>query len=149
MHAPRRRHGVPRPRLGVVAAVAAGGFVGGLARYETQLALPAGAGRFPWGILLVNAGGAFVLALLLVLATELPPTTYLRPLLGTGFCGALTTFSSVAVDTDRLAAHGHGATAAGYLLASVATGLAAGLLGVVAGRILTARRHPRSTGKEA
>jgi CrcB protein len=144
----RRRRGVPRPHPGVVVAVAAGGFVGGLARYETVLALPTGPGRFPWAILLVNTGGALVLALLLVLATELlPPTTYLRPLLGTGFCGALTTFSSVAADTDRLAAHGHGATAAGYLLASMAAGLAAGIVGVVAGRTLAASRHP--TRKEA
>jgi len=37
----------------------------------------------------------------------LPPTTYVRPLLGTGFCGAWTTFSSITASTDQLAAHEH------------------------------------------
>ena len=63
---------------------------------------------------------------------------YLRPLLGTGFCGAFTTFSSVVVTTDLLLAHGHAGTALAYLGASIGGGLAAALLGLVAGRALAA-----------
>ncbi len=95
---------------GRVGAVAAGGLVGGLTRYAVGLAWPTRPGHLPWSIVVVNTVGAFILALVLVLVDEiLPPTAYLRPLLGTGFCGALTTFSSVAVGSDQLAAHGHAA----------------------------------------
>jgi CrcB protein len=89
----------------------------------------------------VNTAGAFVLGLLLVLVLEvLPPTTYLRPLVGTGFCGALTTFSSVATGVDGLVAHGSVALAAGYLGVSLGAGLAAAVCGMLLGRSAAARR---------
>src|SRR3954451_21627334 len=58
----------------------------------------------------------------------------MRLLLGTGFCGALTTFSAVVVAADRMCAHGHAGTALLYLLATVAGGLAAGALGLAVAR---------------
>lgn len=125
-----------------MAAVAAGGFFGGLVRYLVGLALPTATGGYPWATLIVNTAGAFILALLLILVLEvLPPTTYLRPVLGTGFCGALTTFSSVATGADQLVAHGHAATAAGYVALSLLAGLAAASLGIVLGRALAADRE--------
>ena len=85
-----------------------------------------------------------MLALLLVLLLEaLPPTTYLRPVLGTGFCGALTTFSSVAAGVDQLAARGAPGTAAGYAAASLLAGLVAAVLGLVLGRAISGRRRGR------
>lgn len=139
--APRRRTRWPRIRPAIVAAVAAGGFLGGLVRYLIGLALPTVSGTFPWSIFLVNTAGAFILAVLLVLVLEvLPPTTYLRPVLGTGFCGALTTFSSVATGVDQLVAHGHPATAAAYVLTSLIAGLAAASFGIVLGRAIAASR---------
>jgi CrcB protein len=140
--APRRPSRWPPIRPAIVAAVAAGGFLGGLVRYLVGLALPAAAGTFPWDIFLVNTAGAFILALLLILVLEvLPPTTYLRPVLGTGFCGALTTFSSVATGVDQLVAHGHPATAAAYVLTSLLAGLAAASSGIVLGRAIAAGRE--------
>jgi fluoride exporter len=137
-----RRSRWPRIRPAIVAAVAAGGFLGGLVRYFVGLALPAPAGTFPWSIFLVNTAGAFILALLLILVLEvLPPTTYLRPVLGTGFCGALTTFSSVATGVDQLVAHGHAATAAIYMATSLMAGLAAASFGIVLGRAIAASRE--------
>lgn len=119
----------------VVLAVFVGGVFGGLARYAIGRAAPPPAGGFPWDIFAINLGGAFALAVLLVLVIEiLPPTTYVRPSLGTGFLGAFTTFSSLAVAADHLAAHGHPATAAGYVVASVVGGLAAAWLGLALGR---------------
>jgi CrcB protein len=127
----------PRIRWSTVVAVTVGGFVGGLARYGLQQAWPTPKGRYPWVIFTVNTAGAFILGLLLVVVMEvLPPTRHLRALVGTGFCGALTTFSSVAVDVDQLAAHGHATTAVAYLAGSLVAGLAAAGLGVVAGRSL-------------
>jgi CrcB protein len=137
---PHRR--LPRVRGRLVAAVAVGGFAGGALRYGVGVWLPTSPTGFPWAVFAVNTVGAFVLALLLVLVLEvLPPTTYLRPLVGTGFCGALTTFSSVATGVDQLAARGHAELAAGYLAASLAAGLAAALAGIVLGRAAAAVRH--------
>jgi len=82
-----------------------------------------------------------VLALLVIVVLEvLPSPAYLRPMIGTGFCGALTTFSSVAVDADQLATHGHAGLAAGYVAASVFAGLAAASFGMVLGRSIAASR---------
>lgn len=137
-----RRSRWPRIHWLTVLAVAGGGFFGGLVRYAVGLALPAPHGGFPWSIFLVNTAGAFLLALLLVLVLEvLPPTTYLRPVLGTGFCGALTTFSSVATGVDQLVARGHAATAVGYVVASLLAGLAAASFGIVLGRSIAAEKE--------
>jgi CrcB protein len=135
---------MPRIHLLAVVAVAVGGFFGGLLRWGVSLVLPAGSGGFPWAVFAVNTAGAFLLGLLLIVVLEvLPPSTYVRPLLGTGFCGALTTFSSVAVGVDQLIARGSGLTAASYLLGSVLAGLAAAWLGIVLGRSLAAAGQRR------
>lgn len=140
--AARRRSRWPRIHWRTVAAVAGGGLLGGLVRHLVGLAMPASAGAFPWGIFLVNTAGAFILALLLILVLEvLPPTTYLRPVVGTGFCGALTTFSSVAAGVDQLIVDGHVGTAVGYVAASLAAGLAAASFGIVLGRSIAAQRQ--------
>jgi CrcB protein len=137
-----RRSRLPRIHPATVVAVAIGGFFGGLLRYAVGLALPTPSGGFPWSIFVVNTGGAFILALLLILVLEvLPPTTYVRPLIGTGFCGALTTFSSVATGVDQLIAGGHVGVAAGYLAGSLAAGLAAAGVGIVLGRSVAAARE--------
>ncbi|MCW2600558.1 MAG: crcB3 [Frankiales bacterium] len=137
----------PRLRARVVAAVFVGGCVGGLGRYLVDQAWPAGAHAFPWATFTINTTGSFLLGLLLVLVTEmLPPTTYVRPLLGTGFCGAWTTFSAVTAGTDQLVAHGHAAMGVVVVLASVLAGLAAASCGLVAGRSVAAHRRRRQPG---
>lgn len=140
----RGRSRWPRIHWPNVAAVAAGGFCGGIARYAVLQAWPAAHGAFPWALFGVNTGGAFLLGLLLVLVAEvLPPAAYARPTLGTGFCGAFTTFSSVATNIDQLAAHGHAVTAAGYLAGDVFAGLAAAAFGMIVGRSLAATGERR------
>jgi len=122
------------PSALLLLSVFVGGCVGGWARYGVTSSFPAGDG-FPWSTLGVNLAGAFLLVLLLVLALEvLPPWPYLRPALGTGFCGAFTTFSAITVSTSELTRDGSAGLAAGYLTASLVGGLAAGALGLVAGR---------------
>jgi CrcB protein len=128
---------LPRPSL--LLAVFAGGCAGGLARYLLTRALPGG--PFPWATLGINLSGAFLLALLLVLVLEvLAPSTYVRPLLGTGFCGAWTTFSGIVVPADELLRDGRAATAVAYLAASSVGGLAAGFVGLALGRRVARRR---------
>jgi CrcB protein len=138
-----RRSRLPRIHAGSVVAVAAGGFVGGLVRYLVGLAWPTPAGSVPWAIFTVNTAGAFILALLVVLVMEvLPPTTYLRPAIGTGFCGALTTFSSVMVGLDQLISGGSPLVALVYLLVSLVAGVAAVALGVFVARGIAKRGRP-------
>ncbi|HVV76968.1 MAG TPA: CrcB family protein [Mycobacteriales bacterium] len=128
-------------RLGLVLS---GGFCGGLLRDEVVSHWATKSGAFPWPIFVVNTAGAFVLGAVVIVALDvLAKSRYLRPLLGTGFCGALTTFSSVAVGVDQLLRHGRIVTGVGYLLASLAAGLAAAALGAAFGRTLPATRARR------
>jgi len=124
--------------LTTLLAVAAGGGAGAAARYAVSgfvaERMPAG---FPYGTLVVNVTGSFLLGLLATLALD----RYLIPrfwfvLLGAGFCGGYTTFSTFSYETLRLAAEGSWGRAAANVLASVAATLAGGALGILAGRAL-------------
>lgn len=140
-----RRGRWPRLRLPVLAVVFAGGVTGGLARYAVSSLWPTPVHGFPWATFTVNTAGAFTLALLIVVLSEvLVPRRYLRPLLGTGFLGAFTTFSAVVAGTDQLAAHGHPRTAALYLGGSVLAALGAASFGLVLGRAIAASRRRRN-----
>lgn len=127
-----------RPRLRVAGLVLAGGCAGGLLRYAAGAAWPEPRGGLPVATLVVNTAGALVLGAVVTVAGQLPGR-WLRPLLGTGFCGALTTFSAVVVAADRLLADGRPALAAAYLAATTGAGLAAVALGAAAGRAVVRR----------
>jgi CrcB protein len=106
-------------------AVFAGGVAGALARAGVNEALPIHAGQWPWATLLVNVAGAALLGWVVA------GPRYHR-LLGTGFCGALTTFSTLQLELLRMLDDDRFGLALGY----VAVTLAAGLLAVgVAGRL--------------
>ena len=78
-----------------LAAILAGGAVGALVRVGLLQTGAAGAPGWPWVTFAVNILGAFVLGYFATrLQERLPLSAYRRPLLGTGFCGALTTFST-------------------------------------------------------
>jgi fluoride exporter len=115
---------VDRRELG---GVFAGGFVGALARAELVEALPYQAGRWPWATFIANVAGALLLGYFTTrLQERLPVSAYRRPLLGTGLCGALTTFSTLQLELPRMFDGDHVALALAYAGASVA----AGFLGV-------------------
>lgn len=135
-----RRPARPRLQPDLLAVVFAGGCVGGWVRYAVTSAWSAPERSFPAAVLTVNVVGAFVLGVIVVVAAEVP-SRYLRPLLGTGFCGALTTFSSVVVAVARQVSLGRPATAVGYLCATISAGLLAAYAGVVTGRLLLGRRR--------
>jgi fluoride exporter len=109
------------------AAILAGGALGALARTRLALAFPSAG--FPWVTFAVNLAGAFALGYFVTrLQERLPLSAYKRPLLGTGFCGALTTFSTVQVELlDLLDEHRY-ALAAAYTVATLAGGYLAVLL---------------------
>lgn len=102
-------------------AVAAGGVAGAWCRVALIDWLgPAGAG-WPWATLAANLAGAFLLGYLATrLGERLAPGTYPRPLLANGFCGALTTFSTLQLELLQMLRHGRAVEALAY--ASTSTG---------------------------
>jgi CrcB protein len=105
-----------------VAAIFAGGFLGAAARAEVAEALPPHAGQWPWATFAVNVAGAFVLGYFATrLQERLPLSAYRRPFVGTGVCGALTTFSTMQVELLKLPA----GLALAYAAASLVAGFAA------------------------
>jgi fluoride exporter len=109
-----------------LAAVFAGGAVGTLARAGLAVWLAPSPEAWPWPTFIVNIVGAFLLGYFTTrLLERLPLSSYRRPLLGTGLCGGLTTFSTMQVETLRMLEHQHYGLAIGYVLASVIAGYAA------------------------
>jgi fluoride exporter len=114
-------------------AIFGGGSVGAIARAELVEALPHTSVQWPWATFIVNVAGAFLLGYFTTrLQERLPLSSYRRPLLGTGFCGALTTFSTMQVellemlDANRIGlavAYSTLSVAAGFLAVALATNL--------------------------
>jgi len=122
----RRRLVLPRADGRTVAAIFAGGALGTLARAALAQAFPHAATAWPWPTFAVNVVAAFLLGYFVTrLQERLPLSSYRRPLLGTGICGGLSTFSTMEVEILKmLSAHAYG-LAAGYAAASIAAGYAA------------------------
>jgi CrcB protein len=118
--------------------IGAGGFVGANLRYLTQQwATDAWGPDFPYGTLIANVVGSFVIGLFLTLATEfLDLSPNWRYLIATGVLGGYTTFSSFAYETLSLAESGRYGYAALNLIGNVALGLSAALLGIALARLL-------------
>jgi fluoride exporter len=109
-----------------LAAVFLGGAIGTLARAGLSHVLAVPPGHWPWPTFIVNIVGAALLGYFTTrLLERLPASGYRRPLLGTGLCGGLTTFSTMQVETVTMLEHGHYLLAAGYTVASIVLGLLA------------------------
>ena len=118
--------------------VAIGGGVGSVTRYITSVWAAERFGvAFPYGTLLVNVVGCYLLGLFMVLATErfmLP--AHWRLLVASGFLGGLTTFSSFGYETLKLVQDGELLPAVQNVAANLFTGLAATWIGIISGRSL-------------
>jgi fluoride exporter len=105
-----------------VLLVAAGAVIGALVRYLAEVAgLRRGWTGFPWATFAVNVGGSFVLGLLAGLATSTDVSADVVLLIGVGFCGTATTFSTFALQAVTL----RRSVATTYVAASVVGGVAA------------------------
>jgi CrcB protein len=121
-----RRIALPNLDRQELAAIFVGGFIGAIARAALAQSLPTSAGQWPWATFAVNMLGAALLGYFITrLQERLPPSLYRRAFLGTGICGALTTFSTVMVELAKMLEGAHVALAAAYAAASIAGGFAA------------------------
>ena len=113
------------------AAFAAAAAAGAALRYLVDVAVAERTGGvFPWGTFVINASGSLLLGLLtgLALYHAFPKTP--RVILGTGFCGAYTTFSTFTFETVRLVEEGAPGRAFRYALGTLVTGAAAAGVGI-------------------
>jgi CrcB protein len=136
----------PRPvhlRAQYLLIVAVGGAIGTGVRELLSLAIPA-IGAFPLSIFLINISGAFALGVALELLLRLGPDEgnrrRLRLLIGTGFMGGYTTYSTLAVGTVEAITGGNAAVGVLYAVLSVIAGAAASFAGIA----VSAAAHRRS-----
>ncbi|MCT9627234.1 CrcB family protein [Pseudarthrobacter equi] len=129
---------------GFVLVVIAGGTVGTLARYGLSMVLPT-PGGWPLPTLIINLTGAFLLGILLEALVRRGPDAgrlrIIRLLAGTGFMGAFTTYSTLALETNTLLGAGRTVDALGYIGAT----LLGGAIATVAGIRAAAGHHTRMT----
>jgi CrcB protein len=126
LHVPAQRRELLRGQWPVIAAVSLGGAVGTSARYGASLLWPTAPGTFPWTTLLVNMLGCAIIGVFMVIITDVWAAHRLvRPFFGTGVLGGFTTFSTYAVDIQRLIGEGRATTGLAYLAATMLTALAA------------------------
>ncbi|AXJ10264.1 CrcB family protein [Arthrobacter sp. PM3] len=131
---------------GFVLVVIAGGVLGALARYGLSTVLPA-PGGWPLPTLIINLAGAFLLGALLEGLVRRGPDAgrlrVIRLLAGTGFMGAFTTYSTLAVETNLLLGAGRTTDALLYVAAT----LVGGAIATVAGIRIAAGHHTKVTGR--
>jgi CrcB protein len=107
-----------------LAAVFVGGGLGAAARAGLGTLVVADPTRWPWPTFTANIVGAFLVGYFTTrLLERLPLTSFRRPLLGTGLCGGLTTFSTMQIETLNMIEHQRYGLAVGYLAASITLGL--------------------------
>jgi CrcB protein len=109
-----------------LAAIFCGGIVGALARTGLAQAFTDNPHSWPWAIFAINVAGAFMLGYFVTrLSERLPTSAYKRPFLGTGLCGALTTFSTLQLELFRMVQADEWALAVGYAAATLVVSFAA------------------------
>ncbi|MDW8804574.1 fluoride efflux transporter CrcB [Streptomyces scabiei] len=126
LHVPVRRPGPWRAQVPVVAVVALGGATGASARFGASLLWPSAGVGLPWTTLGVNAAGCAVIGVFMVVISEVRAAHRLvRPFFGTGVLGGFTTFSTYAVDIQRLVEAGRARAGLAYLGLTLLVALAA------------------------
>ena len=123
-----------------VLAIAVGGGLGSVLRHLLNNAVGGAAGTgFPWGILIINVLGSFVMGVLIsVFAHTWEPPQSMRAFLTVGILGGFTTFSTFSADSVLLLERGAFGPAAFYVFGSVGMGLAALYAGMLIVRMITA-----------
>lgn len=122
---------IPAGDSGLLAAIVVGGMAGTLVRLLLSELAPHDAGQWPWATLVANVAGAALLGFVLVrFYSRAPAPSRARALIGTGFCGGLTTFSTLQRELLEMLDAGRGALAIAYIAVSLVAGLVGVLLAV-------------------
>lgn len=109
-----------------ISAVYVGGAIGSLIRAAVGQQLPWAVGQWPWATFTVNVAGCALLGYITTrLQEQLPVSAYRRPLLSSGLCGGLTTFSTLQLELIRMLDAQCYLLAIAYGTASVAIGFSA------------------------
>lgn len=117
--------------------VGLGGLVGAPSRYLLDRAISSRIeSEIPWGTLVINVTGSLLLGLLTGLTMTGHLSEVTKALVGTGFCGAYTTFSTFTFETVRLLEDGRFLEAGGNVIVSVGVGLGAAAVGLAVGLAL-------------
>jgi CrcB protein len=119
-----------------LACVAGGAALGGVCRHLLSTAAQ-GRGAQPWGTSAINVGGSFLLGAVTALAPVKDSRS--RLLLGTGFCGGFTTFSTFSVEAMTLINAGQFGRAGAYMVASNVLSVGAAGAGLFCGTLLSRR----------
>ncbi|EGD55052.1 fluoride efflux transporter FluC [Gordonia neofelifaecis] len=139
---------VEKEILAAIGWVFVGGVAGTAVRWLAEEMWPANDGQWPWGTFAVNLVGAFVLGALLEglarLGRDVGWRRRVRLAVGSGFCGALTTYSAFALEIDLLGRGEHYGLAIAYAVVSVAAGVLLALSGMRAARRLLPLRSGRA-----
>ncbi|MFD0655064.1 fluoride efflux transporter CrcB [Streptomyces malaysiensis subsp. malaysiensis] len=123
--------------------MAVGGVIGACARYGAALLWPTAPGSFPWTTFWVNVIGCGVIGVFMVIITDVWAAHRLvRPFFGTGVLGGFTTFSTYAVDIQRLVEDGRAGIGLLYLAATMLAALAAVWTTANLARRMIGRRRP-------
>src|SRR5437016_6153474 len=119
-----------------LAAIFTGGAFGAATRTLLEQLAPTRPGHWPWVTFAVNLVGCLLLGYFVTrLQERLPVTAYGRPLLGTGLCGGLTTFSTFQLELLRMLDHGD----VGLALLYSGGSIVAGFIGVAFGTAVVRR----------
>ena len=126
---------VPAGDRGLLAAIVAGGMAGTLVRLSLAELIPHAGSSWPWATLVANVAGATLLGYALVrFSSRAPAPSRARALVGTGFCGGLTTFSTLQRELLEMLDAGRVGLALSYVAVSLAAGMAGVLLAARATR---------------
>lgn len=120
----------------LIALIAVAGALGALARWGLGGLIQKWTGaEFPWGTLIINLLGCFALGFLMHLSLNSTMSAETRQMVGTGFLGAFTTFSTFGYETVRLLSEGSWKLAAGNIAGNVIVGILMAWLGIVSARL--------------
>lgn len=120
----------------VIVGIALAGALGAMARYGVDELIGRRTGAFPWGILVVNITGAFLIGVAVEALEPRFEDSWVRAAVVTGFLGAYTTFSTFSLDTYRLLEAGSTGQAAVNAFGTLAAGLVAVWFGLKVGQAL-------------
>ena len=125
LHDPAQRTELAHHHPAVLGAIAIGGVLGAESRYGLGQLMPHASSAWPWATLVINLTGSLLLgALMGLLGRSARPHPLLRPFFGVGILGGYTTFSTYALDAERLLQAGRDGVALGYLMATLVGGIA-------------------------